>query len=266
MNFPELRVTVLGSGTSSGVPTLGCHCAVCRSADERDKRLRPSVLVSWSGFNLLIDTTPDFRIQALRAGIEHVDAVLYTHSHADHILGLDDVRPFNFKQRGAIPIYASEDTLTDIRRVFRYAFDATPTESSVPQLETRVFTDQCFDVLGLAVTPLRLNHGRSTVFGFRIGAFAYLTDHSDIPPETMRQLGGLDVLFLDALRHRPHPTHSTVAKSLETTAALKPNRTFFTHISHDLGHAATQAALPPGVFLAYDGLEICVPGSEPLLA
>ncbi len=256
---PDIRITVLGSGTSSGVPTLGCHCAVCRSGDERDKRLRPSILIRCAGLSLVVDTTPDFRQQALRAGIDRVDAVLYTHSHADHILGLDDVRPLNFKQRAAIPVFGSEDTIADIRRVFRYAFDASAAESAVPQIEVRTFGEAPFDVLGLPVTPLRLNHGRSTVFGFRLGAAAYLTDHSEIPEETMARLQGLDVLFLDALRHRPHPTHSTVAQSLATVAALKPARAFFTHISHDLAHADTQASLPPGVHLAYDGLEIAVP-------
>ncbi len=256
---PEIRITVLGSGTSSGVPTLGCHCAVCLSSDERDKRLRPSILIRCGGLNVVVDTTPDFRQQALRAGIDRVDAVLYTHSHADHILGLDDVRPLNFKQRAAIPVYGSEETIADIRRVFRYAFDAGAAESAVPQIEVRTFGDAPFDVLGLPFTPLRLSHGRSTtVYGFRLGAAAYLTDHSDIPEQTMARLHGLDVLFLDALRHRPHPTHSTVAQSLATVATLHPQRAFFTHISHDLAHADTQATLPPGVHLAYDGLEIAV--------
>lgn len=255
MGEETLRVTVLGSGTSSGVPTLGCGCAVCHSSDARDKRLRPSVLVQWGGCNIVVDTTPDFRQQALRAGIERVDAILYTHAHADHIMGLDDVRPLNFKQRAAIPIYGSEETVGNIRRVFRYVFDSVNAESAVPQVEVHIFADEPFDVCGRTVTPVRLAHGKTAVHGFRFGAAAYLTDHSEIPPESMDRLRGLDVLFLDALRHRPHPTHSTVAKSLESVTALEPRRAFFTHISHDLAHAATEETLPPHVRLAYDGLE-----------
>ncbi len=259
MGANGLRITVLGSGTSSGVPTLGCDCAVCHSSDPRDQRLRPSIALRLGERNILIDTTPDFRQQALRYGIGSVDTVIYTHSHADHILGLDDVRPFNYKQRGAIPIYGSEDTLDDIRRVFRYAFEERAKESAVPQIEAHVFSDAPFDVFGLRFEPLRLEHGRSRVFGFRFGRAAYLTDHSAIPEETLRRIEGLDVLFLDALRHRPHPTHSTVEQSLETVARVAPRRAYFTHIGHDLGHAATEQALPANVRLAYDGMEIDVP-------
>lgn len=270
MSEAPLRITVLGSGTSSGVPTLGCGCAVCHSTDVRDKRLRPSILVQWSGFNIVVDTTPDFRQQALRAGIERVDAILYTHAHADHIMGLDDVRPLNFKQRAAIPIFGTEETIGHIRRVFRYVFESSNAESAVPQVEVHEFGDEPFEVCGLRVTPVRLAHGRTAVHGFRFGPAAYLTDHSEIPAESMDRLRGLDVLFLDALRHRPHPTHSTVAKSLVSVAALEPRRAFFTHISHDLAHAATEETLPPHVRLAYDGLEAeasaAANGSAPLPA
>ncbi len=258
MTAGEVRITVLGSGTSSGVPTLGCDCAVCRSLDPRDQRLRPSIALRLGERNVVIDTTPDFRTQALRSHIRRVDAVLYTHSHADHILGLDDVRPFNYKQGGAIPIYGAQDTLDDIRRVFRYAFDDRARESAVPQIDARLFDETPFEVLGLKVTPVRIQHGRSWVYGFRFGRAAYLTDHSAIPEESLDLLEDLDVLFLDALRHRPHPTHSTVAQSLETVARLKPRRAYFTHISHDLGHAATEETLPPNVRLAYDGMELDV--------
>jgi phosphoribosyl 1,2-cyclic phosphate phosphodiesterase len=254
---PAITITVLGSGTSVGVPTIGCHCAVCTSSDPRDRRLRPSVLVSYGGRNVLIDTTPDFRYQALRAGIERVDAILYTHAHADHILGLDDVRPLNFRMGGAIPIYAAAEAMETIRRTFRYIFDDIVTESSVPKIEPLLFDDrQPIQLFDLDFTPLRLAHGSGLVHGFRFGDAAYLTDHSDIPPETMNKLRGLDVLFLDALRHRPHPTHSTVAHSLATVEHLAPRRAFFTHICHDLPHAATEAALPPHVRLAADGLRI----------
>jgi phosphoribosyl 1,2-cyclic phosphate phosphodiesterase len=256
MTVPPIRITVLCSGTSSGVPTIGCTCVVCASPDPRDKRLRPSILIQFDGHTVLVDTTPDFRAQALRAGIERIDAILYTHSHADHILGLDDVRPFNYRQRQSIPIYAKEETLTAIRRVFQYAFDDAPTESSIPRLNLNALSGEPFELFGLQFTPIRLWHGKSEIFGFRFGSAAYLTDHSEIPDASKAQLQNLDVLFLDALRHRPHPTHSTVERSLGWVRELNPRRAYFTHICHDLPHESTEAGLPPNVRIAYDGLEI----------
>lgn len=253
-----LKITVLGSGTSSGVPTIGCSCAVCRSTDPRDKRLRPSILISTGGRNIIIDTTPDFRAQVLRAGIARLDAIVYTHGHADHIFGLDDVRPFNYHQGEKIPIYASQSTFAIIERVFAYVFDNRDRKTHVPQLEVNLIDETPFDVLGLRFTPIPLMHGKDAIFGFRFARVAYLTDHSEIPESSLEMLGGLDVLFLDALRSRPHPTHSTLEKSIETARRLAPGRTFFTHMCHDLGHAATEGVLPEGVHLAYDGLEIDV--------
>jgi phosphoribosyl 1,2-cyclic phosphate phosphodiesterase len=257
------RITVLGSGTSSGVPTIGCPCAVCRSTDPRDKRLRPSILIQYGEHNVVVDTTPDFRQQVLRSGIDHLDAILYTHAHADHILGLDDVRPFNYRQKGSIPIYAAAETLSVIQRVFAYAFAPDP-QSNVPKLDLHPIDDAPFDMFGVTFIPVRLCHGNGTVFGFRFGDAAYLTDHSEIPPESMERLRGLDVLFLDALRHRPHPTHSTVEQCLKWVEELQPRRVFFTHMCHDLGHAQTEAQLPSHVRLSYDGLELFVPEPEPL--
>jgi len=250
-----LKLTVLGSGTSVGVPTIGCHCDVCSSADPRDNRLRPSVWLQWEGRSVLVDTTPDFRYQALRAHIERVDAILYTHAHADHVMGLDDVRPFNFRQKGAIPIYGSRETLDAITRCFAYIFQ-DGAESSIPRIERREVTDEIFDLFGMAVQPIRVSHGRGLVYGYRIGALAYLTDHSEIPEDSLTQLSGLEVLFLDALRHKPHPTHSTVERSLQYVDRLGPARTYFTHISHDLAHARTESLLPANVRLAYDGMEV----------
>src|SRR5712692_5211286 len=258
MGEQGIHITVLGSGTSSGVPTVGCGCEVCTSKDPRDNRLRPSILIRYGGRAVLVDTSPDFRAQALRAHLERIDAILYTHSHADHILGLDDVRPFNYRQRAAIPVYGMEETLDAIRRVFRYAFGEA--ESNVPRLDLHTLDGEPFELFGLEFTPIRLLHGKSTVLGFRFGAAAYLTDHSDIPAESKAKLQGLDVLFLDALRYRPHPTHSTVERALEWVKELKPRRTFFTHMCHDLGHARTEATFPAHVRLAYDGLEIDVGG------
>lgn len=251
-----LKLTVLGSGTSVGVPSIGCDCDVCTSADPRDTRLRPSVWVQCQGRSILIDTTPDFRQQALRHRIPRIDAILYTHSHADHVLGLDDIRPYNFRQRGPIPIYGSAETLANISRTFFYIFQPFPTESSRPKIESRTLGGEAFELDGLVCQPILIHHGKGRVFGFRFGPLAYLTDHSEIPPESLDQLRGLDVLFLDALRHKPHPTHSTVDQSLRYVEQLAPKRAFFTHISHDLRHARTEELLPAHVRLAYDGLEI----------
>src|SRR5512146_1422631 len=204
------QITVLGSGTSVGVPTIGCHCEVCSSSDPRDNRLRPSILVSYERHNVLIDTTPDFRTQALRAKIDHLDAVVFTHAHADHIMGLDDVRPFNFRQRSRIPIFAARDTMDAIQRCFPYIFDGVKRESNVPQIDIRIIDGAPFELFGLEFLPVPILHGKATIYGFRFGAAAYLTDHSGIPPESMEMLRGLDVLFLDALRYKPHPTHSSV--------------------------------------------------------
>ena len=196
MNTSTIRITVLGSGTSSGVPTIGCSCEVCHSADPRDKRLRPSILIRYDGHNVVIDTTPDFRAQVLRARLEKLDAILYTHAHADHILGLDDVRPFNYHQKSQIPLFATQETLDVIQRVFRYAFDSEPTQSSVPKLDLRILDGRPFSLFGLEFIPVRLCHGQGTVFGFRFGRAAYLTDHSEIPEDSREKLADLDVLFL----------------------------------------------------------------------
>lgn len=254
----RLTITVLGSGTSVGVPTIGCTCDVCRSNDPRDQRLRPSVALRWDGHCVVIDTGPDFRQQALRAHLSRIDAVLYTHGHADHILGLDDLRPFNFFQHEIIPVYGSEETLKIIRRVFDYIFHDEPSESSRPRIKTHVFPGGMIDIQGLGFTPVPVKHGKGLCHGFRFGNAAYLTDHSEVPEESLEMLQGLDVLFLDALRYRPHPTHSTVEESLRIVERLKPRDTWFTHISHELAHERASGLLPEGVRLAYDGLEVAV--------
>lgn len=238
-----------------GVPTLGCHCAVCESGDPRDKRTRPSVLLSYGGRNVVIDTTPDFRYQAMRARMDRLDAVLYTHAHADHILGLDDIRPFNLKQKSNIPIYATKETLNTLRRQFAYIFDETPTESSLPLVELHAI-DGPIELFGATIVPIPAMHGTQPVLGFRIGSAAYLTDFSHVPDGSRALLLGLDDLILDALRYVQHPTHSNVEQSLALVKELKPKRAWFTHICHDLGHAETNTRLPQNVQLAYDGLQI----------
>jgi phosphoribosyl 1,2-cyclic phosphate phosphodiesterase len=257
MPAPPLKITVLGSGTSVGVPTIGCGCKVCSSADPRDNRLRPSILIAWQGRNVLIDTTPDFRTQALRVGLQRLDAVVFTHAHADHIMGLDDIRPFNFRQKDPIPIFAAPETLASIRRAFPYVFDGAERNTNVPQLDARPI-ESSFDLFGIEFVPVPVLHGPQTILGFRFGAAAYLTDHSAIPDESLELLRNLDVLFLDALRYKPHPTHSTVDQSIRTVEKLTPRRTFFTHICHDLGHERAESLLPAHIRLAYDGLEIHV--------
>jgi riboflavin kinase/FMN adenylyltransferase len=265
MSLNPLKLTVLGSGTSMGVPTLGCHCRVCHSKDPQDNRSRPSLLLSRNGQNVVIDTSPDFRQQAFRAGIERLDAVLLTHGHADHILGFDDIRPFNIRQRAALPVYGNEETFTILRRVFSYVFDDKPTLSTVPRVTLNPVREP-FELLGLSFLPLRLVHGDMEVLGFRFGRAAYLTDFSDVPASTRAQLEGLDDLIIDALRDIPHPMHQTVDQALSLIRQLHPRRAWFTHIAHDLPHAETNERLRkmgfPNVQLAYDGLQFEVQVEE----
>jgi phosphoribosyl 1,2-cyclic phosphate phosphodiesterase len=250
-----MRLTFLGTGTSTGVPTLACRCPVCTSPDPHDKRTRPSLLLEFDGRVVVIDTTPDFRQQALREGMVRLDAVLFTHTHADHVLGLDDVRVFYFRQRQPIPIYASSKSMDDIRRIFTYIFDQNYPYGGIAKLDPHII-DGPFDLWGQPLTPLPVLHGNLPVLGFRFGGAAYVTDFSAIPDSTIPELEGLDVLILDALRHAPHPTHSNLEQSLAWVERLKPRRAFFTHLAHELGHERTNATLPPRVRLAYDGLKL----------
>ncbi len=252
----KATLTVLGSGTSMGVPTIGCDCRVCHSTDPHDKRTRPSILLEYNDRVVIIDTTPDFREQAIRNDITRLDAVIYTHAHADHILGLDDLRPLTFhRPEGRIPLHAQERTAKHIRTVFQYIFDSDYKYGGLAQVEMKNIIGP-FELFGVTFTPVTVLHGDAEIYGFRFGSAAYLTDFSAIPEESFAQLENLDVLFLDALRHKPHPTHSTVEHSLAISERLRPCRTYFTHICHDLAHEETNASLPANVRLAYDGMKL----------
>jgi phosphoribosyl 1,2-cyclic phosphate phosphodiesterase len=251
----HLKITFLGTGTSHGVPMIGCDCAVCRSTDPRDKRLRPSVLVEPDdGRAILIDAGPDLRTQALAFGVRRVDALLFTHGHADHILGLDEIRRFNSLQKQSMACFADPRTVREIRSIFAYAFDpATPRGGGIPDLA--LFTLQGPFCIGRQeIVPIPIFHGDRPILGLRLGGFAYLTDCSRIPEASWALLDGLDVLVLGALRDRPHPTHFSIGEAVAASRRIAPRRTYFTHMCHDLGHAATCARLPEGIELAYDGL------------
>jgi len=251
-----MRVTFLGTGTSTGVPVPTCPCDVCSSADPRDRRLRPSVLLRWDQSTVLIDTATDLRQQALQHDIERIDAVLYTHAHADHILGLDDMRVYAWRLGRPVPIYGSARTLDALARTFWYVFDeADPGESTRPEVAPQT-VDGPFTLLGRAVQPIPLMHGSLPILGYRIGEFAYLTDASSIPEQSHALLGGLDVLVLNALRERPHPTHMTIEQAVEQARRIGARRTYFTHLCHEVSHRDTSAGLPAGIELAYDGLEV----------
>jgi phosphoribosyl 1,2-cyclic phosphate phosphodiesterase len=259
------RVTLLGTGTSHGVPAIGCDCAVCTSQDPRDRRTRPSIFIEIAprddrpAFaaavrNVLVDTSTDLRAQALANGIRRVDAILFTHSHADHVFGLDEVRRFNAMQRSAIPCFCDAGTRRDLRRMFGYIFEPDTFEGGgVPRLELFSIGGP-FLLGGVEIVPVPLLHGPRPILGFRLGSFAYLTDCNQIPDRSWPLLSGVRTLVLDALREKAHSTHFNVAQALDVVRRLGPERTYFTHIAHDLPHAATCARLPRGVELAYDGL------------
>jgi phosphoribosyl 1,2-cyclic phosphate phosphodiesterase len=251
----QAQITILGSGTSMGVPSLGCTCRVCTSADPRDRRTRPSIAVQWENHTVLIDTGPDFRQQALREGITHVDAVLYTHAHADHVLGLDDLRPLSFKSKEKIPLYADDAAATIIERIFNYTFDPDAMYAQRARVEMHRL-DASVEIEGKIFRRVPLIHGEIEVAGFRFGGAAYLTDMNDLPASSLPLLKDLDILILDALRHKPHPSHSTLDQALEFGRLIGSRLTFFTHMSHDLPHDETNSRLPENVRLAYDGLRI----------
>ncbi|MEM7482815.1 MAG: MBL fold metallo-hydrolase [Acidobacteriota bacterium] len=254
----SLRATLVGTGTSTGVPVIGCRCEVCTSPDPRNRRLRTSLsLERADGRRLWIDTTPDFRQQALGQGVDRLDAVLFTHAHADHIYGLDDLRAVNFRQKSSIPCYGARRTLETLRAYFAYIFEPGQEGGGKPQIDLRQI-DGPFEVIGLSVIPVPVRHGSWEVLGFRFGDFAYVTDCNFIPEASFDLLAGVEVLVLGALRHRPHSTHFTLEEGLAVARRLAVRRVFFTHLSHEIDHAAVERSMPPEASLGYDGLVLTV--------
>lgn len=252
-----MKITVLGSGTSQGVPVIGCKCNTCISENQKDKRLRASVFVETGDSKILIDTSIDFRRQILENNITDIDAVLFTHHHADHIFGMDDLRQINQRLDKYIDVYGSKITLDEISLTFRYIFDdELIMHKCVPLVNLRTIENKEFYFRNTAITPIEVFHGRIKIFGYRIGKFAYLTDCSFIPEEEYCKFENLDVLIINALRHKPHPTHFNLEQAVETAKLFKPVQTYLTHITHDIIHDETNSGLPENIQLAYDGLEI----------
>ena len=253
-----MQVTFLGTGTSMGIPMIGCQCKVCQSKDPRDKRTRTSVWLKINGINIIIDTGIDFRQQALRENISTVDAVLFTHHHVDHIFGLDELRAINFLQKKPVAIYSSDHTYQHLKRVYKYVFDNSCYPSDTPEIDHQLIDEDPFQVFNIEIIPVPLFHGELPVFGFRIGNFSYCTDVSRIPPESYELLQGSDVVVLGALRDRPHPTHFTIEQAVVEAQKIGAKKTYLVHLSHEVGHQELIARLAENVQPAFDGLKINV--------
>jgi phosphoribosyl 1,2-cyclic phosphate phosphodiesterase len=256
--FLMMRVSILGCATSTGVPIIGCSCPVCTSADTKNNRTRCSALVETKGKNILIDTSTDLRFQALRHGIARLDAVLYTHSHADHTHGIDELRVYNFINKAAIPCYGNTQAIENIKNSFKYIFDGQEPAGGKPKLTLTVVSEE-FDFGGIKITPVEVFHADWTIFGYRIGGMAYLTDCSGIPDRSWDKLKGLDLLIISALRYRPHPAHLDVEQAVETARRINPRLTVLTHMGHELDYNTLSGELPESIVPAYDGMEIEVP-------
>lgn len=258
-----MKVTILGSGTSQGIPIIGCKCKTCASKNLKDKRLRVSVYIDTGivkeinkgTYRILIDTSPDFRQQMLLNGLDDIDAILYTHQHVDHIMGLDDIRQVNQLHRKAVDVYGNEETINCLKKSFGYIFDEnTYRGGGIPDIKTHIINLEKFKTGPVEVIPVKYFHGPAVVWGYRIGGFAYLTDCSNIPDEEYCKLENLEYLVIDALRYRPHPTHFSIDEAVEVSLKIKAKQTYFTHITHDVLHEEANAKLPPNIQLAFDGL------------
>jgi len=250
-----LEITFLGTGTSVGVPVIGCGCEVCRSKDKRNQRTRCSVHIQTRDKKFVIDTPPEFRLQMIREGFCELDFLLFTHDHSDHLMGLDDVRPITRDKSEPMACYGPPETIKEIRQRFHYIFDKTDTDSWKPKIQL-VGIEEKKNIEGLTITPLPVEHGKSMVYGYRIGDFAYISDVSEIPAKTMQKLQGLEILVLEALRFKPHYKHFNLDTAVKTAHKLKAKKTFFTHCTHDIDYKKVSKELPENIFLTYDGLKL----------
>ena len=260
-----MRLTLLGTGTSFGVPQIGCRCPACTSTDPRDRRSRTSALIETRGKRLLIDTPPELRLQLVAAGVDHIDGVLFTHGHADHVHGIDDLRALSVRLGSMLPAYGSRETMAELATKFPYIFDPSivvPVGTTKPELAAQVLEPGVTALIaGVPVLPLALPHGQHVVFGYRVGPVAYLTDVKAVPESVVAALQGLEILVLSALLSRPHPLHLSISEAVETAQRIGAGRTYFTHLTHEFTHQALAAKLPPGIAPAYDGLVIDVTGA-----
>ena len=261
MTATPLAITILGSGTSTGIPVIGCTCPVCSSVDPRNQRTRCSALLEYGQHNILIDTSPDLRQQALRENIRHIDAVLYTHSHADHMHGIDDLRSFSLHTKKPIPVFGSGRTLQRVRDNFSYIFDEIDQPGYIPRLTLRA-VDHPFDLFGLRIIPIPLHHGQTEVLGYRCGPLAYLTDCNAIPENSLALLQNLELLVLDGLRFKPHRTHFNIAEAVKVAQLIGARQTWLTHLSHDVDHPGDEPQLPEGIQLAFDGQRLSLPPTD----
>ena len=256
-----MLIKFLGTGTSHGIPVVGCNCETCRSNNPKNKRMRSSIFIREKNTDILIDTSPEIRLQMLENDITNIDLVLFTHAHADHIMGFDDIRVINWLKGSSVPCYGNKDTMNKIKNIFDYIFDPLQMGGGIPQVTLNTIKKK-FEFNNISITPLKVKHGKLDVFGYKINNMAYITDCSYIPKETFKKIQNIDLLIIDALRFEEHPTHMNLEEALEVVKKIKPKKTFFTHISHEMEHEKTNKMLPNNIELAYDGLNLEITKKE----